>query len=39
MDDFRFRELSPVGKRVLRLGLALNYGIDADRGPKLAWSF
>jgi hypothetical protein len=30
MDDFRFRELRPVGKRVHRLGLSLNYGIDAD---------
>jgi aryl-alcohol dehydrogenase-like predicted oxidoreductase len=30
MDDFRFRELRPVGKRIHRLGLALNYGIDAD---------
>jgi aryl-alcohol dehydrogenase-like predicted oxidoreductase len=30
MDDFRFRDLRPVGKRVLRLGLALNYGIDGD---------
>ena len=35
MDDLRFRKLRPVGKRVHRLGLSLNYGIDAD-GPLAA---
>ena len=28
--DFRQRELPVVGRRVLRLGLAPNYGLDAD---------
>src|SRR5204862_1981823 len=27
-DDFRYRDLRTVGKRVFRLGLAANYGIE-----------
>jgi len=30
MDEFRYRDLRPVGKRVLRMGLALNYLEDTD---------
>ena len=29
-DDFMHRELASVGKRVFRLGLAVNYGIDEE---------
>jgi aryl-alcohol dehydrogenase-like predicted oxidoreductase len=34
-DDFLYRDVSPFGLRVFRLGLATNYGIE---GEDLAWA-
>ena len=34
-DDFLYRDVSPFGRRVFRLGLATNYGIE---GADLEWA-
>jgi aryl-alcohol dehydrogenase-like predicted oxidoreductase len=36
MEDFKFRELRTVGKKVFRLGLAANYGIE-EAGIRAAF--